>query len=465
MSDEGFGPNEPPLVESCAEPSGRNSARGEMVQLGLLFGAIYFIQGIGEPTEGLIAQPVRSLLKSWGYSAASIGLFVMLLSIPWWVKPLYGLLSDFVPLAGYRRRSYLILTTAVTVLGLGFLYVLPLPPGSYYLLLALLLVPTVGVAFSDVVADALMIEKGQPRGITGQLQSVQWAAMYAATILTGSVGGYLSESGQQNLGFLICAAATVVTLVLAIFMVHEVPHQRPRESFGDALVALGRAGRSPTVLLAGGFLFLWNFNPFSSAVLYMHMTEKMNFSEQFYGHTVSMMSAAMVVASVCYGFYCRRVPFGWLVHASIVMGVLSTIAYWGMSDHLSAGLVSVAVGLTYMTGTLVQLDLAARVCPPKTAGTVFALLMALSNLSVSLATGLGGYLYDIFTGLWGSQGAFNVLVGVGALFTAGCWLLVPFLRRHYGTIADGGITNCELQITKEEGGGMRDEGRRTKDEG
>ena len=29
----------------------------ETVQLSALFGAIYFIQGIGEPTEGLIAQP------------------------------------------------------------------------------------------------------------------------------------------------------------------------------------------------------------------------------------------------------------------------------------------------------------------------------------------------------------------------------------------------------------------------
>jgi len=30
--------------------------------------------------------------------------------------------------------------------------------------MAVLLIPTVGVAFSDVVADAMMIEKGQPRG-------------------------------------------------------------------------------------------------------------------------------------------------------------------------------------------------------------------------------------------------------------------------------------------------------------
>jgi len=46
--------------------------RSEAVKLGLLFGAIYFIQGISEPTDGLIAQPVRSLLKSWGYSTTQV---------------------------------------------------------------------------------------------------------------------------------------------------------------------------------------------------------------------------------------------------------------------------------------------------------------------------------------------------------------------------------------------------------
>ncbi|MGH8628039.1 MAG: hypothetical protein ACREYC_23150 [Gammaproteobacteria bacterium] len=51
---------------------------------------IYFVQGIGEPTEGLIAQPVRSLLDSWGHSATEIGDFALLVSLPWVIKPLYG---------------------------------------------------------------------------------------------------------------------------------------------------------------------------------------------------------------------------------------------------------------------------------------------------------------------------------------------------------------------------------------
>jgi len=47
-----------------------------------------------------------------------------------------------------------------------------------------------------------------------------------------------------------------------------------------------------------------------------------------------------------------------------------------------------------MTASLVQFDLAARVCRPATAGTTFAVLMALSNLGMSLSTALGGSWYQ-----------------------------------------------------------------------
>ena len=39
--------------------------------------------------------------------------------------PLYNLLADFVPLAGSRRRSYLLLTTAVASISLTAVYLLP----------------------------------------------------------------------------------------------------------------------------------------------------------------------------------------------------------------------------------------------------------------------------------------------------------------------------------------------------
>lgn len=414
------------------------SGRAEVAGLGLLFGAFYFIQGIGEPTEGLIAQPVKSLLKSWGHSATGITLFGFFLALPWMIKPLFGLLSDFFPILGSRRRSYLIVTTAATVLGLGYLILWPPPTGAVTFLLLVLMIPTVGVAFSDVVFDALMVERSQPLKITGLLQSVQWTALSAATILTGFLGGYLSQHGQQELGFLICAEATGISLILVILAVREPRRVDVAETLPLAASALGQTLKSPAVLGALAFIFLWNFNPFSSDVLYIHATTELKFDEQFYGNTKSLMAAAEIAACIAYGCYCRAISFGWLIHLSIATGVISTLAYWGLTGRTSAVVISLLVGFTYMTGVLVQLDLAARVCPPHVAGTVFATLMAVSNLSVTLSAVIGGKLYDLWTDAWGSRLAFNLLVGIGALFTAACWLLVPVLRRTGMGEKDGG---------------------------
>lgn len=418
--------------------TGPNDARGSARGLAWLFGAMAFAQGVGEPTEGLIAQPVMSLLRGWGRSDSEITDFAALLALPWSLKPLFGLLTDFVPLLGSRRRNYLIASTAAAALGLAAACFLPTDRPAPLALLGWLLIPTAAVAFSDVVADALMIEVGAPRGLTGRLQAVQWACMYAATIATGLVGGWLSAHHLERYGFAICAALSAGTLVLTIFFVRDAPTLGARPSWSAARRGLGRLLRARGLLAVAGFLFLFNFNPFSDRVLYLHLTGAMGLDQRLYGQMVSILAAACLVASVLYGVYCRRVPMRRMVHASIALGVLMTLLYGGLAGPVSGRLIAVGVGLAYMTATLIQLDLAARACPPEVAGTAFAVLMALENLANASSTFLGGRLYAWGGAHWGPSTSFRVLVATGAAFTAASWLLVPYLPALDGPAEPGG---------------------------
>jgi MFS family permease len=402
---------------------------GETWRLATLFGALAFLQGVGEPTDGLLAQPVRSLLRRWGEGAGAIAAFTATLGLPWILKPLYGLLCDFVPLLGTRRKGYLVLAGGATTVALFSLFALPTFAGRPASLLIWLLIPSVAVAMADVAADALMIERGQPTGLTGLLQAVQWGSLYSAGIVNGLLGGLLSEYRRETWAFFVCGIGGLLTTTLALVGVREPrrPPDRPRSRAPLSVLAGAlRSGASP-VLAVGGFLMLWNFNPFSNVVLHLHMTRGLGFSERFYGVTVALTAVASIAASVAYGFYCRRVPMRTLVHASIVLGIVSTLGYAAVTDERSAVVVTLVVGVTYMTATLIQLDLAARACPPELAGTLFAILMSLENLGASVSTGLGGLLYDQGVDRWGSRRAFEALVLVGAAFTTGCWLLVPFL--------------------------------------
>jgi len=413
-----------------------------LIGLGALFGLLYFVQGIVEPTDGLLSQPIKSLLRNWHYSAAATAWFIAILSLAWAIKPLYGLLTDFVPFAGSQRRSYLLLTTAVASISMMTVYFLPLTSERAVVLLILLLPSAVGIAFSDVVIDAMMVTTGQQHGMTGRLQSVQWACMYAAMILTGVVGGALSQWGMQQAGFLISALACAASLGAVWMLVGEpsqsvnarggeLPSTKSNAARPSAMGGLRQMLRQPGVLAIGAFLFLWNFNPFSSAVLYYYSIGALHFSEQFVGTLNSWHGAGLLAGSVLYGVVCRAIPLGYLIHGSIVTGILATIAYWAYRDPASGILISLVVGVVYAIGSLIQLDLAARVCRPETAGTTFALLMSLSNLSAALSQGFGGSIYEAMAQRWGTGLAFQLLVTIGALFTAGCWLLMPVLKRAF----------------------------------
>ena len=402
-----------------------------------LFGALYFTQGISEPTEGLVVQPTRWLLKSWGETNEQITSFAAWITLPWLFKPLYGLIADFVPLGRNRRKNYLILATALASLGYVALYFYPPGPSAERWLFWALFLPTVAVAFTDVVVDALMIAVGQPRGITGHLQSIQWTAIWAATILNGELGGEFSNGSSVREAFLLCGIAAALAWLITLGLRDDPPppdRDGEGESWRATLDELAESIRQPVLWLLIAFLVLWNFTPLSTTIVYLYWTRTLGFDEVFYGHTVVWLAAGSMAASLGYGLYCRRIARSSLMHLSIVLGIAATWAYWMAFDrNMAADMVSALVGFVHMTATLILLDLAAQVCPVRSAGTVFGVLMAVQNASVLAATWLGGMWYSALLTRWGPSVAFQVLVGISAIPIAGCWCLVPRLKRAMST--------------------------------
>ena len=80
--------------------------RDEIRRLMLFFAVVYVAEGIGQ-TGGLIAQPLNYFLKAvHGWTPVQISAYLAVFNLPWVIKPVYGLISDFVPLFGYRRKSF-----------------------------------------------------------------------------------------------------------------------------------------------------------------------------------------------------------------------------------------------------------------------------------------------------------------------------------------------------------------------
>jgi Na+/melibiose symporter-like transporter len=370
------------------------------------------------------------LLDGWGESPASIATFMAILALPWTLKPLLALLADFVPLWGSRRRSYLLVATAAAAIGLGIAYLVPLPAGQRWLLLGLLIAPTLGIAFTDVLADALMIEVGKPRGLTGRLQSAQWFAAYLALLLSGVVGGWLTSSDRHELAFLICAALWAGSLALAFAFVHEPRHATSRPEMRTTAAALRAALRVPGLVTIGIVSFLWDFNPLSYSVNYLHLTGTLGVSEQAFGNASALFAAGAMAATAGYALYCRHLGTRVLLHVAIATGVLGNLLYFGVTDAASLYVVTTLVGFAYMTGSLILLDLAARLVPLPVAATVFAVIMGLASLGAALGEGVGGYLYDFALASYAPTAAYRLTLLAGVTVIASCWLCMPRLSRE-----------------------------------
>jgi predicted MFS family arabinose efflux permease len=218
-------------------------------------------------------------------------------------------------------------------------------------------------------------------------------------------------------------------LALAVIGVREPEQGDPPRSSEGIGTELRGALRSPAVVSVGLFTALWNFNPLSNPILHLHMTGALGLSQQTFGNALSLFSVTSLAAAMAYGFYCSAVRMSVLVHVTVVLGIVANLAYAAIVDEPSAGFATAAVGFAYMTATLIQFDLAARACPPGAAGTIFASLMAVANLSTLVSTWLGGLAYERLGAAWGHTTAFRILIGLSALFTTGCWLIVPRIPR------------------------------------
>jgi predicted MFS family arabinose efflux permease len=193
-----------------------------------------------------------------------------------------------------------------------------------------------------------------------------------------------------------------------------------RESLRETGTALWQAAQSRTVWIVAGFLFFWNFSPSLGTPLLYYETDVLRFSKVFIGALGALSNAAGMLGALLFFAYCREIPLDRLLFFAVALGVAATLGFIGLSGPKSAILLFFLFGTISQITHLAVLDLAARSCPVRAEGTVFALLMSSLNVGRTGSTFLGGWLYD-YLGL-------TPLILVSAGFTALCWLLVPFLR-------------------------------------
>jgi MFS family permease len=385
----------------------------EAKRYALLFAVVYFAQGMWY----LPNQTITIVFKDAGFSAGMVANFFFVSGVPWLIKPVYGMISDFVPLLGRRRFSYLVLSSSVAAAA-GFAMA-PARSHDYWTLLSLFTAMGLGLAFTDVLIDALMVEHGRRLNLTGAYQSVQWASIYTSSILVGLGGGWLAQRRQLGSTFVLAAVFPLLSLVMAVLVVREPRTRADRAAMLVRLHAVRAALRTRDLWVVAGFIFFFMFSPSFGPGFLFYQTDRLGFSQQFIGTLSALQSLGSVLGAVTYAPLSRRWPLRRTINVTIALSAAGTLVYLLYRGPWAAVAIDFTSGWIYMVTTLAFLDLAAKACPRHVEGTFFALLMSIYNGGTQASQWVGGHLYDVL--------GFERLVLISAVATALTWLLVPLV--------------------------------------
>lgn len=401
-----------------------NQAKSVPGRLSAFFAITYISHGIASQF-GIISQPLQFFMKDGLHlNAAQVSSYLALMMLPWVLKPFYGVICDFVPFWGYRRKSYLWLANAVAASASVFIAC----SDSLAIIVPALAVAAMGMAASTAVTVGLAVEQGRKDGKArvyfAQQTFFYYCALVAASISGGLLCRHLAPSLALHAAAGLAAAPPLVVSVLALRMVPEQKSSLDLEALRASWFSLKASLRKRALWLAMLFVWCWDFSPSFGVPLYFHETDGLGFSQSLIGGLAAWNAGGMVLGTVIYASFIKSKPLTTQLLLAVSLGTASTLAYLMLSSPASAVLLELGRGIANMIGILAVYALASEVCPARMEVTVMASLIAVRNLATEASTFIGGQLYDkVF------HAKISPLIVAAALATALCSCLIPFFKR------------------------------------
>ncbi|KDP40193.1 hypothetical protein JCGZ_02191 [Jatropha curcas] len=375
---------------------------------------VYFVQGV----LGLSRLAVSFYLKDdLHLDPAETAVISGFSALPWLVKPLYGFISDSVPLFGYRRRSYLVLSGLLGALSWSLMATFV---DSKYSAAFCILLSSLSVAFSDVVVDSMVVERarGESQSMSGSLQSLCWGSSAFGGIVSSYFSGSLVDAYGVRFVFGVTALLPLITSAVAVLVKEQrvlVPARGQNlgltgpdfmESSKQHVIQLWDAVKQPNVFLPTLFIFLWQATPQSDSAMFYFTTNKLGFSPEFLGRVKLVTSVASLAGVGLYNGFLKNVPlrkiFMFTTISGTALGMTQIFLVSGLNRKFGISDEWFAIGDSLILTVLAQasfmpvLVLAAKLCPEGMEATLFATLMSISNGGSVLGGLIGAGLTQLF---------------------------------------------------------------------
>ncbi|KAM0917122.1 hypothetical protein ACQ4PT_009747 [Festuca glaucescens] len=343
---------------------------------------------------------------------------------PWVVKPIWGLLTDVVPVAGYRRRPYFLLAG---VIGVSSMLMLSLQsnPGIVVGVIALTAQST-GAAMADVTLDALVAQNSITNPpLASDMQSLCGFSSSVGSLIGFSISGLLVHllGAQGALGLLSIPSALVFSagILLKESRVTDFDYKQVHRKFYTAIQSMGATLKCPEVWRPCVYLYVsLNLSLDIQGGMFYWLTDRLTgpaFSEEFIGAIYAIGSVGSLLGVLLYQTTLKDCNFRsmllWGQVLSSLVGMLDLVLVTrlntkiGIPDYIFAVIDSAVCQMVGRLQWLPLLVLCSKLCPPGIEGTFYALLMSIQNAGLLMSSWWGGLLLHMlnvtrteFSNLW-----------------------------------------------------------------
>ncbi|UJR31679.1 hypothetical protein I4U23_019160 [Adineta vaga] len=378
------------------------------------FALAYFIQGVTDIASGFVNLPLQIILKDrLQLSPSQMGTFFFSCTITWSIKPLYGLLSDFVPICGYHRLIYLLITTMINLFAWIALYFAPI---EYNYLIIFCVLAAFSLAFNDVLIDALMISVGRPLALIGTLQAIQQtSAKLAATVSqipAGILASYsvsnqnnpistnLTQTHSNKLNdsnkyiFLIASVCPIILFFATLITVRERRRKFNKNNFAQTWTSLASIFKYKRFWIITSFLFVYSASPQIKTALFYYQRDVLQFTPFYVSILNTLYNGCGILSALLYLSVFSHYPTKRVLRVAIVMRMFAIASYLFAIDKVTSICVAIFTGFCSEITNLALLHLAAKSCPKNIEGTLFALFVSCVNFGAATGDWIGSMIYE-----------------------------------------------------------------------
>lgn len=403
----------------------------------ILSSSIYFTQGI----EGFPGMAFFAYLKEkLHFNPSTIMYLGALTSIAWLIKPLLGFLID-----NFLSAKKWIILSLLGSLGVCiYLGISPFMP--LFILIPVLILSNFNAASRDVAIDGIMCVEGKKVNKCSNIQSIQWISITVASIIVGLFGGYIADHYSYQLGYL--CLIPIYLLIIGIILKYKTSKKisKKEDSCGSCKFSLECSGddnnicdgfqlRIETIpileticsykelftnkqfLLGCAFLFVYKFAPGFGVPLSFIEKDQFHWSWTFMSILGAIGSVISIIGAIIYYKISHKINVKKVLFYSIFLVGITNLCYLyftPVTDIIYTLLFSF-LGMFIFLNTMSWM---AKSTLPGKEATSFALLCSISNLSGTLSTITGAWLFPLI-------GLKTIII----IATFSAFLSLPILKR------------------------------------